>query len=543
MNKLICTLLTIVFALPLTYSQDKYFVAFADKKGTPYSTDNPEAYLSQRSIERRNRQGIEIIERDLPVSPDYIEQVEQTGAKVLYPLKWFNGVVVEVYSQQMVEDIQSIDPVVAVEQIYKSGVKASQLPEDEFYPVYSKKSDPKDYYSYGSSATQVKMLNGHALHNLGYRGKGMRIAVLDAGFYHVNSLPAFDSLNAEGRIVLTRDFVNPNADIYQEHTHGMIVLSAMAGNIPGQLIGTAPEAEYVLIRTEDGSLEQIIEEYNWAAGAELADSLGVDVINSSLGYYAFDADYQNHTYDDMNGETTPASRVANFAAAVGMLVVSSAGNEGNNAWQHIITPSDGLFCLGVGAVDGNGNYVSFSSIGPSADGRVKPDVAAMGSRTVVQGTDGQIATANGTSLSAPIISGLAACLWQALKNETVNGIRYRIHYSSSCYNNPNNLIGYGIPNFFNAMYPLSVPVNNKMNQLKVFPNPSSGKITLSLPMQFQAEYSLCISSSFGEVVYSGKVTPQASLYSLNLPGGLASGIYLVKLSSKEDTMFGKIILQ
>ena len=235
----------------------------------------------------------------------------------------------------------------------------------------------------------------------------MRIAVLDAGFYHVNSLPAFDSLNAEGRIVFTRDFVNPNADIYQEHTHGMIVLSAMAGNIPGQLIGTAPEAEYVLIRTEDGSLEQIIESTTGQPG-RVADSLGVDVINSSLDItHLMPIIKTIHTMT--NGETTPASRAANFAAAVGMLVVSSAGNEGNNAWQHIITPSDGLYCLGVGAVDGNGNYVSFSSIGPSADGRVKPDVAAMGSRTVVQGTDGQIATANGTSLSAPIISGLAAC--------------------------------------------------------------------------------------------------------------------------------------
>jgi subtilisin family serine protease len=543
MNRLFfITVITLLLSQKVN-GQDKYFVSFIDKNGTPYSIENPEDFLSQKSIERRARQGIEITEKDLPVSPDYIEQVQSTGATVLYPLKWFNGIVVETSSNEIVQEILNLDPVLMVEQIFEYGLKAQSLPDDEFFPVYKVKKDPKDYYNYGSSSTQIKMLSGHSLHNLGYRGKGMTIAVLDAGFFNVNNLPAFDSLNTEGRLIFTRDYVNPNSNIYDEHTHGMIVLSAMAGNIPGQLIGTAPEADYILIRTEDGLSEQIIEEYNWAAGAELADSLGADVINSSLGYYTFDAQWQNHVYEDMDGQTTPVALAANIAAEVGMLVVASAGNEGNSAWQHIISPSDGLYCIAVGAVDENGQYVSFSSIGPSADGRVKPDVAAMGRGTVVQGTDGQISSANGTSLSAPIISGLAACLWQALPNITVADLRERIHYSSSIYENPNPLIGYGLPNFFNAMYPLSIATDLDNSQLKVFPNPSNGKIMVSLPWQNCSEHSIRVMTIEGKTIINQNFTPNSSVYSIDIPSNHPSGLYLIKLTSKHGTKFGKVILQ
>ncbi len=542
MNRLFLIAVITLLLSQKVNGQDKYIVSFVDKNGTPYTVENPEEFLSQKSVERRARQGIEITEKDLPVSPEYIELVKGTGATVLYPLKWFNGIVIETSSNEIIQEILNLEPVVMVEQIFEYGLKAQSLPEDEFFPVYTVKKDPKDHYNYGSSSTQIKMLKGHSLHNLGFRGKGMIIAVLDAGFFNVNSLPAFDSLNNENRIIFTRDYVNSNSNIYDEHTHGMIVLSAMAGNIPGQLIGTAPEADYILIRTEDGSSEQIIEEYNWAAGAELADSLGAEVINSSLGYYTFDAEWQNHVYEDMDGQTTPVAKAANIAAEVGMLVVASAGNEGNSAWQHIISPSDGLFCLGIGAVDSEGQYVSFSSIGPSADGRVKPDVAAMGRGTVVQGLDGQISSANGTSLSAPIISGLAACLWQALPDITVADLRERIHYSSSIYENPNPLIGYGLPNFFNAMYPLNVPSDVDNSQLKVFPNPSNGQLMVSLPWQNNTEHSIKVMSIEGKTIINQNFTPTTSVYSFNIPSNYPSGIYLIKLTSKHGTKFGKVIL-
>jgi subtilisin family serine protease len=543
MNRLFLILVIILLLSQKANGQDKYFVSFIDKNGTPYSVENPEEFLSQKSIERRVRQGIEITEKDLPVSPEYIEQVQGTGATVLYPLKWFNGILVETSSNEIVQEILNLDPVLMVEQIFEYGLKAQSLPDDEFFPVYNVKEDPKDYYNYGSSSTQIKMLSGHSLHNLGYRGKGMTIAVLDAGFFNVNSLPAFDSLNTEGRLIFTRDYVNPNSNIYEEHTHGMIVLSAMAGNIPGQLIGTAPEADYILIRTEDGLSEQIIEEYNWAAGAELADSLGADVINSSLGYYTFDAQWQNHVYEDMDGQTTPVALAANIAAEVGMLVVASAGNEGNSAWQHIISPSDGLYCIAVGAVDENGQYVSFSSIGPSADGRVKPDVAAMGRGTVVQGTNGEISSASGTSLSAPIISGLATCLWQALPNITVADLRERIHYSSSIYENPNPLIGHGLPNFFNAMYPLNVASDIDNSQLNIFPNPSNGKIMVSLPWQNSTEHSIRVMTIEGKTIINQNFTQTSPVYSIDIPSNYPSGLYLIKLTSKHGTKFGKVILQ
>jgi hypothetical protein len=382
----ISVLLLICFSVLLlnVNAQDKYFLKFVDKEGTPYSITNPQEFLSERSIARRDRQNIELTEVDLPVSTVYLGQVLATGVQINYSLKWFNGVVVTITDELQLTSLSSLPFVLEVKQIFVSSAKSTSLPEDEVEQTFQKKAASTDYYNYGNSETQVKMMNGHLLHNKGFRGEGILIAVVDAGFKQANALPAFDSLWIENRVLQTRDFVNPTSNIYEEHSHGMLVLSSIAGNISGQLIGTAPKASFVLIRSEDTSSEQVIEEYNWAAAAEYADSLGVDIINSSLGYYLFDVEGQNYTHNDLDGETTPSAQAANAAFSRGMLVIASAGNEGNNTWQRIITPSDAFGSIAVGAVDASGNYASFSSIGPSADGRVKPDVSAMGKATVVQ---------------------------------------------------------------------------------------------------------------------------------------------------------------
>lgn len=536
------SIFVIIFFLmvgPQVKGQQKYFIAFSNKNGTPYSLSNPSEFLSQKSIERRQKQNISLSESDLPVSPVYIQQIKNTGAKVLYTLKWFNGAVAEVYSNEMLESIKNLSFVATTILIFQPGIKASILGDEEIFSVYSRSKETNDYYKYGGSANQTKMLNGHFLHNKGFRGKGITIGVLDAGFYKVNTLPAFDSLRLDNRIIRTKDFVNSSSNIYNEHTHGMLVLSAMAGNIPESLIGTAPEANYVLIRTEDATSEQIIEEYNWAAGAEFADSIGVDVINSSLGYYSYDVFSQSHSYLNMDGKTTPSAKAANFAAATGMIIIASAGNEGTNDWKHIITPSDAAGCLAIGAVNEIGVLASFSSIGPSADGRIKPDIVAQGYRTVVQGINGDIGSANGTSLSAPIITGLTACLWQALPNLTAIEISQRMIKSASKFSNPDNLKGYGLPNYLAAM-DIEIPQQNG-ERLLLFPNPAGNEINLLLPSPLPSSYKIILANSTGRILQTVESNTNASVHIINLPSNYPSGIYIVQLITESGKNYGKVI--
>lgn len=522
-----------------TSGQEKFFVSFNDKSGTPYSILNPEQFLSSASIQRRERQGISINETDLPVSPLYVQQLEGTGAKVLYSLKWFNGTVIETYGTEMANEIFNFDFVWEMVQIFEPGIKGSPMPEEDTYPIYTIIQNPDDYYNYGSSSTQIKMMEGHVLHNKGYRGEGMTIAVLDAGFYKANTMPSLQNLWDNGRVVFTRDIVNPKSDIFEEHSHGMLVLSVLSGEMPGQLIGSAPEANYILIRSEDANSEQIIEEYNWAAAAELADSLGADIINSSLGYYLYDAPWQSHSYLSMDGKTTPAAKAANFAGSKGILVVSSAGNEGSTEWRHIITPADALNALGIGAVNGNGEYVYFSSIGPSADGRIKPDVVAMGSRVVAQITNGQFAGVNGTSFSAPLVAGLAACLWQSNPSLTVKEVAQRIIRSSNSYSNPNNFTGYGIPNFSFALEGL--PNIPQGKNLHLFPNPTTDRVSFWLPNYLETDYSVGLFTITGILIKRELIPKTSAIYTLNIPEKYPAGLYIVKLMADGEKKIGKVI--
>jgi serine protease AprX len=531
-------LIILIVIVQYTNAQEKYFVSFSDKVGTPYSIENPGEFLTEKAIERRLNQGLAIEEFDLPVSPNYIHQIKATGAKVLYPLKWFNGVIIDL-NNTSIEIINTLPFVTNTIKVFDPMVKATYTPEEDIFPIYRTEKDPKDYYDYASSSNQIKMLNGNILHNRGYRGKGITIAVLDGGFLNANILPAFDSLWVYNRIKDTKDFVNPKSDIYLEHSHGMLVLSVLSANIPGEMIGTAPEASYILVRCEDTNSEQIVEEYNWAAAAEYADSIGADIINSSLGYYDYDASWQNHTYKDLDGNTTPIAKAANFASKTGMLVVASAGNEGAIDWKQIITPADAFECISVGAVNSEGIYANFSSIGPSADGRVKPEVIAQGVRTAIQTPNGVIGAADGTSLSAPIISGLAACLWQAFPWLSAKEVRSRILQSASHFNNPNHQVGYGLPNFSYALD--SIPSDYQQNDLVVFPNPTFDKINIRLSFPLNTPYSLMISSIMGSIVHYEQVNSVSMVHSVSLPSELPPGVYLVQVNSNYGKNTGRII--
>lgn len=523
-----------------TQAQDKYFVKFKDKNNSPYSIENPSEFLSQRSIERRTKQGISITTNDLPVSPDYLKQIKDVGASVNFQLKWFNGAVVTITNSNQLVAIQGLSFVSGTERIYQSGAKGSELEVDvQDTKPSNRNKQTTDELNYGNSSTQIKMMNGHILHNNGFMGEGIQIAVLDAGFLNVDTHPAFDSLRTKGRILGTRDFVNPNSNIYEEHYHGMMVLSTLGGYIDGQLIGTAPHAKYWLIRTENADIEQIYEEYCWAAGAEFADSVGVDIINTSLGYTTFDVTTQNHRYIDLNGTSTPITKAANYASSTGMVVVVSAGNDGDSAWYYISAPADSPNVLTVGAVDAAREKASFSSFGPTYDGRIKPDVCAMGQSAIVANTTGVIGTANGTSFSSPIMAGMVACLWECKPNLKASEIIQLVKTSGSQFQSPNNSIGYGIPDF--AAATKIGEIIKSRNLLGIFPNPFNNSINIVLPENTPQYVECTVYSISGSKVLTEKKYVTENTFELNIPQNLSKGNYLIKAQTESNTYIGKCV--
>ncbi|MCA1759001.1 MAG: S8 family serine peptidase, partial [Bacteroidales bacterium] len=319
-------------------AQEYYWISFSDKNQTQFTISSPGDYLSERAIQRRIRQNIAIDSLDLPVNQNYVEEVINVGARLIHSSKWLNGITVKAETDNFAIKVSKL-PFVVQCQLTKTTVTKSGV--QKLIETSGFETVPIDTSIYGASVYQTSILNGQFLHNQNYRGQGIQIAVLDAGFLNANRYSAFDSLWANNQIMGTKDFVHPIADFFSTHYHGMSVLSCMGGNLPGSLIGTATKASYWMIRSEDTDSEFLIEEDNWVAAAEFADSVGVDIINSSLGYTQFDDSAMNHTYSEMDGKTTRITRGANIAASRGMLVVASAGNEGNKSWRYLGAPSDG----------------------------------------------------------------------------------------------------------------------------------------------------------------------------------------------------------
>ncbi len=526
------------------WCQSYYWVGFTDKNNSPWSLSNPAEYLSQRAIERRENQNIAIDSLDLPVNPSYIGQVLRSGVSLVHSSKWLNGITIRTDISTFAEEAEQLPFIREVQLTKRNGGQKS---------IYSKLVVPDfksgivviDSLLYGESSHQVFQINAHYLHNQGYKGEGMHVAVLDAGFYGVDQFVAFDSLRAEGRILGTRDFVEGDHYVYDGHFHGMSVLSAMAGNVPGQLIGTAPKASYWLLRSEDELSEFLIEEDNWIAAAEFADSAGVDVINSSLGYSTFDDPEMNHSYADMDGQTTRVTRGANVAASRGMLVVSSAGNEGRptNPWKYIIAPSDGDNVLAVGAVNKEGVPAPFTSYGPAYDGDVKPNVAAVGWNTILQRSNGEIGTGNGTSYSSPVMAGAATVLWQANLHATAGQIKSAIEQSAHLFLDPDSLLGYGIPDMKRADRLLEAEVPEKEDipsVWRVYPNPVSDYIILqkNVSTAFK-EVTLSFYTLDGKLVYLKEV-PDASKIILTNLYRLPPGLLLLQIRSGDETEVVKI---
>ena len=429
-------------------SPNHYCVYFADKKGTPFNINQPTKFLSQKAIDRRTKYNIKITTEDLPVNPAYVKQLKDIGFKIIETSKWLNCAIVYTKNPDL---LSKLDNLTFVQKDFtKKTIKKKTIQnEPNKIKVKKKREKLEKKYKYGKGSNQIKKLNGDYLHNKGYSGEGMTIAVLDGGFYHVNTLPAFDSLWSNNQILGWYDFVDGDTTVWDADTHGMMVLSIIAANIPDEFVGTAPKADFWLIRTENTASEYVIEEYNWVCGAEFADSVGVDIIHSSLGYFHFD-DEQDYTYADMDGNTAICTIGSDIAASKGILLNTSAGNSGLSEDKYISAPADADSCLTIGATWRGGKSVGFTSRGPTYDNRIKPNVSAKGAFTTIQTADGGLGKSFGTSLSGPIIAGLAACLWQAFPELNNMGIIDVIQKSANKYTKPNEKLGYGLPDFHKA---------------------------------------------------------------------------------------------
>lgn len=468
-------------SLPV-WGQSCYWVAFTDKNNSSYSLSNPEEFLSERAIRRRENQNIAIDSLDLPVNSQYISKVLQRGATLLHSSKWLNGITVKTTNDNFVDNTLLL-PFVKEVQLTKRPTGTKSAVNKFMEPEAPYQNLEIDTTLYGNSVYQVAQLNGQFLHNQNFRGQGKHIAVLDGGFSKTDQYPAFDSLWAGGQILGAKNLVDQEEGVFEGNHHGMSVLSVMGGNVPGHLIGTAPKASYWIIRTEDVYSEFLVEEDNWVVGAEFADSVGVDIINSSLGYCTFDDPGMDHSHSDMDGHTTRISKGANIAASRGILVFASAGNEGrqNNLWKYIITPSDGDSVLAIGAANKDGVPAPFTSPGPASDGDIKPNVSAVGWNTIIQRSNGEIGTGNGTSYSSPVVAGAAACLWQANPHASAAEVKRALEQSAHLYANPDSLLGYGIPDLKLANKILQTSIVEKWAgdaTWLVYPNPANDYIVI-----------------------------------------------------------------
>ncbi|MGP1446593.1 MAG: S8 family serine peptidase [Candidatus Limimorpha sp.] len=539
-------LLSVAFGLQAQISHDadgtKYWVQFTDKNNSPYSIDYPEVYLSERALQRRANQGIAIDMFDIPVNPQYLQAVAATGATLIHPSKWLNGVTILTESQEVLDAIRALDFVESL-RYCPNNPKAPEWKEPDFERNYRALDEVASRGYYGRAYTQINQLNGIPLHDSGFRGEGMVIAVLDGGFEGADTHPAFNNMREEGRLLGTRSYVNPGQSVYQGSGHGTSCLSTMAGYVPQEYVGTAPKASYYLLHTENTRGENLIEEYNWVSAAEYADSLGVDVCSTSLGYVDFDDGTWNYTHDDLDGHTAPMSIGAGIACSRGMLCVNSAGNDGDSGvFPWIGIPADVEDVLTIGAVDGDGVRAGFSSIGPTADERIKPDVMAMGAGTYVAEPSGGYRSGNGTSYSCPVTAGMVACLWQSHPMATAAEIREAVRKASNRHDNPDIYYGHGIPDFYKALDLMPVidyPTDTK-ELIDVYPNPAKGNVRVKMKEGVEAD--ITVIDCWGRCLYAYHFNGLNHTTLENRLNELSAGVYFLTACSQRGNQTLKLVV-
>jgi subtilisin family serine protease len=510
------------------FNYSKFWITFKNKNNSSFNLNNPEEFLSEKAIQRRIKQNIIIDTTDIPINQSYVDFIESSGGVVLNKSKWLNAITIYLEDTSVLQTIRQFSFVKNIEPVF--GTKIQQV--ENTTAIVRVENTTMANSKYGNSFNQISMLRGDYLHQKEYQGEGMLIGVFDSGFRNVNEIPAFNKLFSENRILHTWDYVTGEENVYDDDNHGTSVLSTMAAYVENEIIGTAPNAKYILFRTEDAPQEFRIEEDNWVAAAEFADSMGVDIINSSLGYSNFDDPSMSYSYEDMNGKTTRITIAANIASKKGIIVVNSAGNSGNRPWKFITAPADAYNILAVGAVNDVGNVTSFSSRGPSADGRVKPDVMAKGNAATIVHQTGEVRTASGTSFSSPILAGLVACLWQAFPEKSSNEIMQMVRQSGHLYFSPNDSMGYGIPDFKKAF----LLNNNEFQKLALvaYPNPFSTSFNISFMAPEESTYSIALYDYFGKEIYtSAYLMNKGVLAEVNLENTalLPNGVYIVRITS------------
>jgi len=520
MKKLIVVLIgSFLFFSDIHAQFTRYVVKLKNKGDNPFSLSAPTAYLSQRAIDRRTKYGIAIDSTDLPVTPLYITQIDNIdNVTILNVSKWLNSISIQTTDANAITAINALSFVQSVTAMAARIAATGDIEhnkfrtENDFTPVNNTQRSTNitaDFYNYGTgSFNEINLHKAQFLHNIGLRGQGIQIAMLDNGYTGYTSLPSFDSLNVNAQVLGTWDFVNREVNVANDGNHGTQCMSTIGANIPGQFIGKAPKANFWLFKTEDDASEYPLEELIWACGAERADSSGADVISSSLGYgYDFDGGVPDHPYSTLDGNTTMAAIAADLAAKKGILVFNSAGNEGSSSFHFIITPADGDSVVAVGAVNTSGVVANFSSYGPSGDGQVKPDVASVGVNAMVQFPFG-IGTNNGTSFACPNMAGLGTILWQGFPEVNNMRIVRALREAGSIASAPDNRIGYGIPDMkaaFGKLLTEFATSSSTINGCRIFVNWTSKDVGA---MKYEIERKAPGETNFSKV---GELVPTAGI--------------------------------
>lgn len=549
---LLILLIGIILNSTAQIAPDKYYIQFTDKNDSPYSIDNPQDFLSQRAVDRRTRFDIPITQNDIPVNMSYITGIENIGVQILNSTKWLNGITIYTTNFSLITQIEALPYVSSVRMVNNSKESVSKkfdnllTDESETHSIQKSTS----VLDYGLAYGQIEQLNGIGLHNNGYQGEGMVIAVLDAGFTGALEHPVFEYMWDNNKVLGTKDFVHKGGSVYEGHEHGKMVLSCMAAYLPGEMIGTAPEADYWLLRSEDGASENVIEEYNWVSAAEFADSVGADVINSSLSYFGFDTIFaHNDTISwsyvptDMDGNTAISSIGAGIAASKGMLICNSAGNSGSL----VGAPADADNIATIGSVTLDGARSAFSSIGPTADGRIKPNIMSCGQgATIAVGTDAISTGGSGTSFSSPIMAGMVTCLWQSFPEMSAMEIQESLMESGSNADNPDNYMGWGIPNFASAdsLLTSSNPPVIDDNFVTVGPSPFNNELHITIKIDSAESIQVMLVSLNGDVLINKNYDISKSNNKIILNTdivSLSTGVYFLKTITETKNDVTKVI--
>jgi len=544
----------------------RHIVEFTDKKGTQFSLGNPSAYLSAKSIARRTKQKISIDSTDLPLSKTYLDSIAAVPNVVIRnQSKWLNQILIITSDASALAKINSfpfVKSVKAIAPVARSTEDIIAKKKDQTYELGNEllsrmnngtKTEGVNDIQYGGTFNQIHIHEGEYLHNLGFTGDGITIAVLDAGFQAYKTNPALDSMRLQGRVLGEWDYVMNEASVNEDYVHGAYCLSIIAANRPGSIVGSAPHASFWLLRTEDVYSEYPVEEQYWIAAAEFADSAGTDMISTSLGYNIFDDPSYNHTYPERNGNTTMITRAADFAAKKGIIVTASAGNDGQRTddYKFVSCPADADSVLTVGAVNGAGTIAAFSCWGPNSAGKVKPNVVSVGQGTILANTIGNPIGGNGTSYANPNMAGLVACLWQAFPEFTNMEIIDAVQHSADRFLTPDERYGYGIPNFRIAYNQLLIERQRRKyatvlgnEWMKAYPVPYSTNFNLLIKAPMDGKATIQLSNAMGQQLERQTLETDADHYYLiNFAQApvLAKGVYFIRYEDGKNKRTIKIV--